>query len=216
MFIAHRASARAQLNAGLPRRALTALCDLHSHCDSSPLLPACGGSALHIITGDRVITACELTALAMARADQGAPHKLSEVGGALPTREDAAQYPDLPPVSHRSRVSETRQVWYGASHALGWLARTNSQASCDCCRVGCSGNCAARACNKVHVERPSSSRVRAPTWQQDVSKQQRERLRASDAPLPVCWTSRAVRIGDPLPLQPRPALATQHVAPDAE
>ena len=31
VFIAHRASARAQLNAGLPRRALTALCDLHSH-----------------------------------------------------------------------------------------------------------------------------------------------------------------------------------------
>ena len=41
-----RAPARAQLNAGLPSRALTLLCVRHNHCDSSARDATVGGSAL--------------------------------------------------------------------------------------------------------------------------------------------------------------------------
>ena len=41
-----RAPARAQLNAGLPSRALTLLCVRHNHCDSSARDVTVGGSAL--------------------------------------------------------------------------------------------------------------------------------------------------------------------------
>ena len=119
VFIAHLASARAQLNAGLPSLALTALCERHSHCDSSCLLPACGGSALHI-TRRRVITACVLTVLAKARAgDQGAPDKLSEVRCTLPAREDAAQYSDLHSASHATseRRDKLVELQTGASNS---------------------------------------------------------------------------------------------------
>lgn len=153
-----RCAARAQLNCGLPRAALTRLCAAHAHARSAGPLVTSGGSS-----------AAPSTQRSFVR---GAPGERSASSSAQMNHTS-----DRAPATAHERAQHSapfRRSWYAplssspkclAQCAHGYTccsARMNSLAARRWARVGASGHCAAIVCSSSHVACPSSSRLTRP------------------------------------------------------